>query len=442
MDSKKDTHVLLAARILLLCEESTRKKSVTEAMKDAGFIEAEIKCKTRAKEFAVRRALKGLKDEKTLSIDQPVQEVITDYDVPPISEVESTVSNTTLSTKSKTVLTKIASKLIPGMKVVRQTPHQVHAMAQNEFLLRKLRDTTALKEATTAWVEASQAEKNGEPHTMKKGIIKKINNKPQYMGVVEVHERIVRRLVSDGFVGVTPPRKGNPGSIPEGAYKALKDALISFISIHQASGKQELRKSELSRIVNNFVNLNPEENRRGNKLMERLQRYFGPELNIGKSQKMEDTRIKWTTYQNLTNWGDSAKEILIDLGFGHQSTVQDNVEGEIYFYDGQLERILNFDETRITLDQTNVEKGGGPSFIFYNPNKPRPGSSVNKSSLSLTLIVGGTAAGEIIPPHFQLTTDGQNEQLQVWNTSIMKYMHDVHGRLAMMMPNTTPAHLE
>jgi hypothetical protein len=59
---------------------------------------------------------------------------------------------------------------------------------------------------------------------------------------------------------------------------------------------------------------------------------------------------------------------------------------------------------------------------------PRPGSSTNKSSLSLTLIVGGTAAGEMIPPHFQLTTEGQNEELQVWNTSIIKYMHDVHGR--------------
>jgi hypothetical protein len=43
MDSKKDTRVLLAAQILLLCEESTRKKSATEAMKDSGFLEEEIK---------------------------------------------------------------------------------------------------------------------------------------------------------------------------------------------------------------------------------------------------------------------------------------------------------------------------------------------------------------------------------------------------------------
>jgi hypothetical protein len=66
--------------------------------------------------------------------------------------------------------------------------------------------------------------------------------------------------------------------------------------------------------------------------------------------------------------------------------------------------------------------------VFYNPNMPHPGSSTNKSSLSLTLIVGGTTAGEMIPPHFQLTTDGQNEELQVWNTSIIKYMLDVHDR--------------
>jgi hypothetical protein len=68
-------------------------------------------------------------------------------------------------------------------------------------------------------------------------------------------------LVSDGFVGVAPPQRGNPGSIPEGAYKALKNALISFISIHQALGKQGLCRSELLSIVNDFVNSNPDESR-------------------------------------------------------------------------------------------------------------------------------------------------------------------------------------
>jgi len=306
------------------------------------------------------------------------------------------------------------------MKAVGQTSHQAHAMAQNAFLLRKLRDS-ATKEATTAWVEVS------EPYKTTKEIIEMINNKPQYKGFVKVHERTIRRLVAEDVIGVTPPRRGHDGSIPPVAYRALKDALTSFISIHQASGKHEHRMSDLSRIINNVINFNPNENRRSNKLMDRLRKDFGPEINLGKSETMEERRVRWTTYQNLKSWGDSAKEIIIELGFGRCSTSDDNIPGEIFFYEGQLERIVNFDETRITLDQTDVQKGGRPSFVFYNPNMPRPGSSTNKSSLSLTLIVDGTAAGELIPPHFQLTTEGQNEELQVWNTSIIKYMHDVHG---------------
>jgi hypothetical protein len=248
MDPKNDKRVALAAKILLICEESTRKKSVTEAMKDAGFTETENKCPTRAKEAAVRRAFKGINDEKKVSTDLSVNKVHADHYPPvsPLSEVSSALSNSTMLTASKTVLSAMPSKMLPGMKAVRQTSHQVHVMAQNSSLLKKLRDT-AIKEATTAWVEASEAEKRGEPHIMKKDIIKLINNKQQYKGFVQVHERTIRCLVSEGFVGTTPPRRGNPGTIPEGAYKALQNAVTSFISIHQASGQHEHRRSEQKR---------------------------------------------------------------------------------------------------------------------------------------------------------------------------------------------------
>jgi hypothetical protein len=83
--------------------------------------------------------------------------------------------------------------------------------------------------------------------------------------------------------------------------------------------------------------------------MECLRNDFGPEINLGKAEKVKEHRIKWTTYDNLKTWGNAAKDIINDLGFGRQSTPQDNVPGEIYFYEGQMERIINFDETRITL---------------------------------------------------------------------------------------------
>jgi len=56
-----------------------------------------------------------------------------------------------------------------------------------------------------------------------------------------------------------PPRKGCPGKIPPVAYKALKDAVVSFIKIHQASGKYEYTRSDLSKIINDAINSNPAE---------------------------------------------------------------------------------------------------------------------------------------------------------------------------------------
>jgi len=94
--------------------------------------------------------------------------------------------------------------MAPGMKAVGQTSHQAHAMAQNAFLLRKLRDS-ATKEATTAWVEVS------EPYKTKKEIIEMIDNKPQYKGFVKVHERTIRHLVAEGVIRVTPPHRGHDG---------------------------------------------------------------------------------------------------------------------------------------------------------------------------------------------------------------------------------------
>jgi len=428
LDTKEGEKIDLAVKFLQLANSSTHKISVREAMKLAGFSKTEIDNTTRAKEAAVWRTYQTREKKQPSAIYLPLQEVCFPCDLPlsPSSEVQSSASNDSSLTTSKSVL-KTAKIIVPGMKVVRQTSHQANAMAQNASVLRKLRDA-AVKEATKAWNEVTQLAEKGELHMTKKEIIQQINNKPQYKGIVQLNERTIRRLLSDGHIGVTPPRRGNPGSIPLVAYKALTDAVILFISIHQASGKHEYIRSELSDIINNVVNSNPEENRRSDKLMSRLQRDFGPEINLGKAEKLEERRVKWTTYDNLKTWGDSVKDIIIDLGFGRHSNPDDNVPGEIYFYEGQREHIINFDETRITLDQTDVQKGGRPSFVFYDPKKLHPGSSTNKSSFSLTLIVGGTTVGETVPPHFQLTTDGQSEELQVWNTSLIRYVHHIRGR--------------
>jgi hypothetical protein len=193
MDAKQDARVMLAVKFLQLAEESSRNKSVKEAMRDAGFSEKEFKNSTRAEEAAVRRAYNGTKTKNTISTDLPIKvlNVNNQFPISPLSELQSTQSNGSTLATSKSVLTKTSNKILPGMKIVRQTSHQAHAVAQNALVLRKLRDN-AIKETTKAWVEASELEKKGEQHKLKKEIIEATNNKPEYKGFVQVSERTIR----------------------------------------------------------------------------------------------------------------------------------------------------------------------------------------------------------------------------------------------------------
>jgi len=76
--------------------------------------------------------------------------------------------------------------------------------------------------------------------------------------------------------------------------------------------------------------------------------------------KMEMRRLLWSTYNNINTWFDLLKEELIELGFARAATIDDDVVGELVFLDGELDRILNIDESEVTTDGTNKLAGGRP----------------------------------------------------------------------------------
>jgi hypothetical protein len=139
MDAKQDDKIALAVSFLQLADISMHKISVKEAMKLAGFSKKEIENTTRAKEAAVRRAYQGMLKMQPPKINLPVQEVFVDRNFPisPFSKLKSAPSKDSLTT-SKSIL-KTNKKIVEGMKVVRQTSHHAHVMAQNASILRKLR---------------------------------------------------------------------------------------------------------------------------------------------------------------------------------------------------------------------------------------------------------------------------------------------------------------
>ena len=70
---------------------------------------------------------------------------------------------------------------------------------------------------------------------------------------------------------------------------------------------------------------------------------------------------------------------------------------------------MNIDESACALDGNKGHKRGRPSVIFYYMNLPRLSKATAKSSLTTTFITGSTAAGEVIPPHFQFFTKANTD---------------------------------
>ena len=76
----------------------------------------------------------------------------------------------------------------------------------------------------------------------------------------------------------------------------------------------------------------------------------------------EDRRtIRWTSFKNLDLWFNSWETFLVEFGFTNH-----NVNGELVFEDGALCRILNMDETCISLDGRDGYRGGRPAVTYYD----------------------------------------------------------------------------
>ena len=101
------------------------------------------------------------------------------------------------------------------------------------------------------------------------------------------------------------------------------------------------------------------------------------------------------------------------------------------FFPGQLNRILNLDESALTLDGNQIKSCGCSSTQFgsSNPAVPEGADCTSKSSTGITFIGGSTAAGYLLPPHFQLksvATD-KNKRIQKYFLNYLPLVNGVYG---------------
>ena len=130
---------------------------------------------------------------------------------------------------------------------------------------------------------------------------------------------------------------------------------------------------------------------------------------------MEERQAIWTTYRHINAWFDTLKEFLISHGFDRLSTEQEMKETgrAISFFEGQLYRIINLDESEISTDGTSKIAGGRPAttYIYTDSSLPKGVEATNKSVYIATFIGGSSVAGSPLPPHFQLkSTDREDNK--------------------------------
>jgi hypothetical protein len=122
----------------------------------------------------------------------------------------------------------------------------------------------------------------------------------------------------------------------------------------------------------------------------------------------------------LDRWFDSWETFLVDFGFAHH-----NANGELVFKDGALSRILNMDETCISLDGSDGNRGGCLTMTYYDRCFPQLGKATSKTLLTTTMISGSNATGEPMIPHFQFQMSAKTDEAEAIRIECLQYMLDV-----------------
>ncbi len=104
----------------------------------------------------------------------------------------------------------------------------------------------------------------------------------------------------------------------------------------------------------------------------------------------------------------------------------------------QKSRILNLDESALTLEGNSKQQGGKPTVIFFDGGLPTHGIVASKSLQSKTFITGSNAIGEVLPPHFQFMTNAKSSENERIRLETVQYMKGVRGQFGFLSKQIFP----
>ena len=385
--------------------------SIPDATRAAKFTEEGIRNSTNYKR--VQRQLKDIRPPVVVQREpqgnQPVSPMTT-----------TTTSNSSLSIMSSEKSSSSKKKpKVAGVKDIRKTASQAQQDRMNKGKI-KTSKKAATKEATKLYAIERPKSRSDKSKKGAREICEAVNEKRG----TTISSRTVEELVQKGIVGVSPPlNNSHDGGVPWRVFKTLKGAFESYVQIKQINGDggSTLSKKNLSRQVNHATATDDEDMSRSERLLNRLLRDTEIDLKADIQNPIEDRRRRWTTYANLKLWFDVWEDSLLEFGFAVKE------DGKLYISEESLARIINLDESCLSLDGSDGKRGGRPTISFHNPCLPDLGKCASKSSVTATFIGGSNAKGEALPPHIQLSTSAKSDERQKFRVEMLEHLHNIVG---------------
>ena len=233
--------------------------------------------------------------------------------------------------------------------------------------------------------------------------------------------RRIQQYVKDGLVGVSPLKSGRRSEIANFTFRTLINAVETFVVINQLNGRggrmtKRVLSAKIKAVLGDAVYCS-------SRMLGRVMQETTIDLMADVVHTAEQRRIQWTTYNNIKMWFENWENDLVELGFAFRDE-----KGDVIIPKEQMRRILNVDESCLSLDGSKGARGGRPEVVFFDPRFPQLGAGTSKSSVTSTLIAGSTAAGEPVPPHFQFSSKAQTVEGERIRNEFVKHTRTTKGK--------------
>jgi hypothetical protein len=148
---------------------------------------------------------------------------------------------------------------------------------------------------------------------------------------------------------------------------------------------------------------------------------------VTKVDEREARRVNWLTFKAQEQSHEQFEKAVVALGFARmpKDDEEREREGYVIFHEGQLHRIVVYDEYSLSSDGSDQGRGGRPAVTHSNPALPEAGKPTAKSGKVITVMQGTTLGGEALPPYIM---DKSSAKVPKASLSFIASMPQIKGR--------------